>query len=348
MTGRRFRRSWKAILLAFLVVWCVIAVLATTLHDLHDDDSAVASAGAPAALRVDLGRTVVLRGTVDGATRDRVLRTARAVWGDDRVIDEITISAAVRPAGHPWLANVSGLLQALSTSADGKELSSASLDLTDAGARLTGTAPSQAVRDAVDAKVAAAAGTGYAVDDQLAVAAVPATTETSTDTDSQATTTTDAEAAAKAKAAALAKKKAAAARKAAAKQAAARKKAAAKKLQQSLNRVLASGVVQFETGSDVLTPTGRATLDRLLEPLRANATARIEIAGYTDDQGETASNLDLSRRRAAAARAYLADHGIAAARLTARGFGEASPVASNATEEGRARNRRIELHVKEA
>ena len=69
----------------------------------------------------------------------------------------------------------------------------------------------------------------------------------------------------------------------------------------------------------------------------------LEVQGHTDDQGDDDYNLDLSRRRATTLVTYLGLFGIDAARLTAAGYGESQPVASNATEEGRAQNRRVEL-----
>ena len=70
---------------------------------------------------------------------------------------------------------------------------------------------------------------------------------------------------------------------------------------------------------------------------------RVEIGGHTDDRGGTASNETLSRQRAEAVRDWLVSHGIDTSRLEVRGYGESRPTASNATPEGRARNRRIEF-----
>jgi outer membrane protein OmpA-like peptidoglycan-associated protein len=78
--------------------------------------------------------------------------------------------------------------------------------------------------------------------------------------------------------------------------------------------------------------------------LEAHPEARIRIVGYTDNVGAAASNLDLSQRRAAAVAAVLAQQfGAAANRLEAEGKGDALPLASNATPEGRAMNRRVEF-----
>lgn len=101
--------------------------------------------------------------------------------------------------------------------------------------------------------------------------------------------------------------------------------------------------VTFETGRSVLRPASFAALDQVAASLVANPTIRIEVAGHTDAVGSDESNLRLSQQRADAVRAYLIEKGVAADRMTAQGYGETRPVASNATAEGRAQNRRVEL-----
>ncbi|MEL7161007.1 MAG: OmpA family protein, partial [Bacteroidota bacterium] len=98
--------------------------------------------------------------------------------------------------------------------------------------------------------------------------------------------------------------------------------------------------VLFATGSADLLPVSADELDRLAELLASAPTYRVTISGHTDDVGEEEENLDLSRKRAASVKDYLVAKGIAAERITTRGFGESRPVADNATEEGRAKNRR--------
>jgi len=71
----------------------------------------------------------------------------------------------------------------------------------------------------------------------------------------------------------------------------------------------------------------------------------LKVGGYTDDVGSAAANLKLSERRAQAVRQAIVRDGIAPTRVQAEGYGEKHPVADNATEEGRARNRRIALRV---
>jgi OOP family OmpA-OmpF porin len=116
-------------------------------------------------------------------------------------------------------------------------------------------------------------------------------------------------------------------------------------LQHTLNTVLARQTIQFQPGSAILTAAGKATLDRLIVTLRRYPHAKVRIEGYTDSDGDSASNLALSKARAKAVRLYFIRHGIRDVNLTATGFGENRPVASNRTDAGKAANRRIELKV---
>jgi OOP family OmpA-OmpF porin len=77
--------------------------------------------------------------------------------------------------------------------------------------------------------------------------------------------------------------------------------------------------------------------------LSENPDVTVEIQGYTDNTGNKATNQKLSQARADAVRTWLIDKGIAADRLTAKGFGSDNPIAPNSTKEGRAQNRRIEF-----
>ncbi len=104
--------------------------------------------------------------------------------------------------------------------------------------------------------------------------------------------------------------------------------------------------IYFPTASAVIPASSYHSIDEAVRLINGNSDVRIEIAGHTDSYGSAESNLALSQRRAEAVRDYLIRvHGIPARRLTARGYGESAPIASNAAESGRAQNRRVELVV---
>lgn len=100
--------------------------------------------------------------------------------------------------------------------------------------------------------------------------------------------------------------------------------------------------VQFESGSAKLTADSNARLDTIVEYLTHKPSAAIEISGHTDNVGGDKKNKRLSQQRADAVRAYLIAKGIDASRITAVGYGDERPIASNNTPEGRQQNRRIE------
>jgi outer membrane protein OmpA-like peptidoglycan-associated protein len=104
--------------------------------------------------------------------------------------------------------------------------------------------------------------------------------------------------------------------------------------------------VEFAFDSADLTPESAATLGIAVEKLKACAAIGVAIDGYTDSTGPAKWNQQLSQKRADTVQAFLIKNGIAADRLSARGDGEASPIASNATIAGRAENRRVELGPK--
>jgi len=101
--------------------------------------------------------------------------------------------------------------------------------------------------------------------------------------------------------------------------------------------------IAFETGTSSLSSGSGPALDALSSALAAQPGVSVVIVGHSDNQGTLDANLALSQRRAEAVRDALVSRGVAAERLDARGVGFLAPVASNATEEGRARNRRVEL-----
>jgi outer membrane protein OmpA-like peptidoglycan-associated protein len=102
--------------------------------------------------------------------------------------------------------------------------------------------------------------------------------------------------------------------------------------------------IYFEFDSDLLNPASGPWIGAIADLMRRHSDWTITIEGHTDSVGSVRYNLDLSTRRATAlARRLSSQHGIAAARLSTRGFGPNRPLESNATTEGRARNRRVEL-----
>lgn len=100
--------------------------------------------------------------------------------------------------------------------------------------------------------------------------------------------------------------------------------------------------IEFDTGKATLRPESFARLDGVLEFLQYKKTAHVVISGHTDNQGKPAANKKLSEARAQACRDYLIKKGIEPSRIEAVGYGDEQPIASNATEEGRQQNRRIE------
>ena len=104
--------------------------------------------------------------------------------------------------------------------------------------------------------------------------------------------------------------------------------------------------VQFFTGSTQLTKEAKAELDKGAAILIEHNSLNIDIEGYTDNTGPKEKNLKLSQQRAEVVKSYLVKKGVAENRLTATGFGEDKPLASNKTEKGKAENRRVEFKVK--
>ena len=103
------------------------------------------------------------------------------------------------------------------------------------------------------------------------------------------------------------------------------------------------GVVHFQTDKATLTPEGEATLTRAAEAMKANPNAHLRLEGYTDSTGGDQHNLTLSQQRTNTVAQFLKDKGIDGSRLTGAGFGPQAPVDTNATAQGKADNRRVEL-----
>lgn len=101
----------------------------------------------------------------------------------------------------------------------------------------------------------------------------------------------------------------------------------------------------FETGKDVIKPQSFQYIDELALVLLAKPTWKLQIIGHTDNVGNDAFNLDLSKRRAISVKNYLISKNIPEASITTDGKGETTPVVSNNTAEGRAKNRRVEFFI---
>lgn len=101
----------------------------------------------------------------------------------------------------------------------------------------------------------------------------------------------------------------------------------------------------FETGKATLKPESQEQLKNIAEILKAYPNVTIKLGGYTDNTGDPQANLKLSQQRAEAVMADLVRLGVDAGRLKAEGYGQEHPVADNSTEEGRTKNRRIDIRV---
>ena len=112
-----------------------------------------------------------------------------------------------------------------------------------------------------------------------------------------------------------------------------------------LDAALDKRIIEFDVGQASITPSGLAILDEMAAAMQKLRGRKVEVIGHTDNTGLRASNVALSQARADAVRAYLATRGIGADMVLTSGQGPDRPVASNATADGRARNRRIEFRI---
>ena len=103
--------------------------------------------------------------------------------------------------------------------------------------------------------------------------------------------------------------------------------------------------VYFNTGKAEITNNSNQILDEAATIMAKYSTAKFSISGYTDSTGSKAKNQELSANRAVAVKGYLSSKGVDSSNLTAVGFGEENPIASNRTRSGRAKNRRVEVKL---
>ena len=109
-----------------------------------------------------------------------------------------------------------------------------------------------------------------------------------------------------------------------------------------------SGSVLFASDKAALLPEAKTRLSQVTAALMETKERRLDVQGYTDSQGKDAYNLDLSQRRADAVRMYLVSQGYPPDLIVAHGAGKSLPIADNATAEGRANNRRVEIVIQPA
>lgn len=118
------------------------------------------------------------------------------------------------------------------------------------------------------------------------------------------------------------------------------------KVKMEADRIVILDKVFFETGKDIIKPESFGLLDQVASTIISNPEAGlVKVEGHTDDKGNDASNLDLSKRRAESVKRYLISKGVPAERLVAAGYGETCFMVPNKTEKDRANNRRVEFYL---
>ncbi|MEQ1161211.1 OmpA family protein [Acinetobacter calcoaceticus] len=115
--------------------------------------------------------------------------------------------------------------------------------------------------------------------------------------------------------------------------------------QKIIDDALKNRIIEFESGSAVLTDAGQKILDEMAVALNKVGGKKVKIVGHTDSSGDATKNLKLSQDRALAVKNYLISKSIPADHLSAEGLGSSKPVADNTSPEGRKKNRRIEFTV---
>jgi outer membrane protein OmpA-like peptidoglycan-associated protein len=121
-----------------------------------------------------------------------------------------------------------------------------------------------------------------------------------------------------------------------------------RRVEVKLDRIEITEKIQFELDKAVIRPESFGLLDEIVSVLKENDhIKKVDIVGHTSDEGDERYNQQLSERRAKSVLDYLTSHGIDPARLNAKGFGESQPIASNANEAGREKNRRVEFIIVE-
>ena len=117
------------------------------------------------------------------------------------------------------------------------------------------------------------------------------------------------------------------------------------RVNEGIKITLSENTVNFDFNSASLTAVSKANLDKLSEVMTQYPDTNINVYGHTDSKGADAYNLTLSEKRANSVIDYMVSKGVARTRLNAMGMGESEPIATNDTDEGRAKNRRVEFAI---
>ncbi|MDM8538509.1 OmpA family protein, partial [Desulfobacterales bacterium HSG17] len=128
-------------------------------------------------------------------------------------------------------------------------------------------------------------------------------------------------------------------------QALAASNAAAVRREGNLLAITLKGDVSFDSGSAKINPGLYSEIDRIAQIMTQYPQTRIQVEGHTDSKGKDASNMELSRKRADAVMNLLVQRGVDPGKITIMPFGESQPVSTNATPEGRQKNRRVEIKI---
>jgi len=121
-----------------------------------------------------------------------------------------------------------------------------------------------------------------------------------------------------------------------------------KRVEVTADKIVINDKILFEVNKAVIRSESNDLLNEIVSVINENSfIKKISIEGHTDSDGSEKYNEKLSDKRAAAVLQYLVDHGVDAGRLTSKGYGESKPIADNATEEGKEKNRRVEFLITE-
>jgi outer membrane protein OmpA-like peptidoglycan-associated protein len=121
-----------------------------------------------------------------------------------------------------------------------------------------------------------------------------------------------------------------------------------KRVEVTADKIVIKDKIQFDTNKTTIKPESDDLLDEIVSVIKENAFIhKVSIEGHTDSDGSDSYNMKLSDGRAKSVMDYLVAHGIDAARLTSKGYGETKPIAKNDTDDGKEQNRRVEFLITE-